>query len=52
MPIYISIVIILLLSAFFSASEIAFISADRLRIELDKAHQGWYARMQCLLEIT
>ena len=46
MPIYISIVIILLLSAFFSASEIAFISADRLRIELDKAHQGWYARMQ------
>lgn len=48
MMIYLSILGVLILSAFFSASEIAFISADRLRIELEKAHTGWYTRMQSL----
>lgn len=44
--IYIWIFIVLLFSAFFSASEIAFVSADRLRIALDKSHGNLYSRMQ------
>ncbi len=35
--IYVFILLTLLLSAFFSSSEIAFLSADRLKVELDKA---------------
>lgn len=35
----------LLLSAFFSGMEIAFISANRIRLELDKQEGGWTARI-------
>lgn len=39
------IIITLLLSALVSGSEIAFISANKLRIELDKSHGGWPAKI-------
>ncbi len=35
----------LLFSAFFSGMEMAFISADRIRLELDKQEEGWTARI-------
>jgi len=35
----------LLFSAFFSGMEMAFISADRIRLELDKQEGGWVARI-------
>jgi len=35
----------LLFSAFFSGTEMAFISADRIRLELDKQEGGWTARI-------
>ncbi len=35
----------LLFSAFFSGMEMAFISADRIRLELDKQEGGWTARI-------
>lgn len=38
----------LLFSAFFSAGEIAFVSADRLRIELEKSHGRVYSRILAL----
>ncbi len=40
-----SIALTLLLSAFFSGMEIAFISANRIRLELDKQEGGWTARI-------
>lgn len=46
--IYLYILIALLASGFFSAIEIAYVSADRLRIELDKSHKNWYASLQTL----
>lgn len=44
MSLYISILITLLFSAFFSGMEIAFISANRVRLELDKQNDGLKAR--------
>lgn len=41
---YLSILITLLFSAFFSGMEMAFISANRVRLELDKQNGGWMAR--------
>ncbi len=41
---YISIIITLLFSGFFSGMEMAFISANRVRLELDKQNGGWTAR--------
>lgn len=38
--IYLAIIICLLCSAFFSMSEISFVSADRLKVELDKSSQN------------
>lgn len=43
---YVFILITLLLSAFFSSSEIAFISADRLQVELDKAKGNLIPKIQ------
>lgn len=40
-----SIALTLLLSAFFSGMEMAFISANRMRLELDKQEGGWTARI-------
>lgn len=45
MSLYISIFITLLFSAFFSGMEIAFISADRMRLELDKQENNGTARI-------
>lgn len=45
MSLYISIFITLLFSAFFSGMEIAFISADRMRLELDKQEGNGTARI-------
>ena len=39
------IILTLLLSAFFSGMEMAFISANRIRLELDKQEGGWTARI-------
>ena len=39
------ILLTLLFSAFFSGMEMAFISADRIRLELDKQEGGWVARI-------
>lgn len=47
--IYILIAICLLASAFFSASETAFLSSDRLQVELDKSKKGLAARSQTFL---
>jgi len=41
----ICIALTLLFSAFFSGMEMAFISADRIRLELDKQEGGWVARI-------
>ncbi|MBR5716997.1 MAG: HlyC/CorC family transporter [Bacteroidales bacterium] len=41
----ICILLTLLFSAFFSGMEMAFISADRIRLELDKQEGGWVARI-------
>lgn len=41
----ICILLTLLLSAFFSGMEMAFISANRMRLELDKQEGGWTARI-------
>ena len=41
----ISIFITLIFSAFFSGMEMAFISANRMRLELDKQEGGWTARI-------
>ena len=41
----ISIFITLVFSAFFSGMEMAFISANRMRLELDKQEGGWTARI-------
>lgn len=46
--IYFWIIVVLMFSAFFSASEIAFVSADRLRIELEKSHGRFYSRILTL----
>lgn len=43
---YFFIIITLLLSAFFSSSEIAFLSADRLQVELDKAKGKFIPKIQ------
>lgn len=40
-----SIALTLLFSAFFSGTEMAFISANRIRLELDKQEGGWTARI-------
>lgn len=45
MALYISIFITLLFSAFFSGMEMAFISADRMRLELDKQEGNGTARI-------
>ena len=50
--IYFWIIIVLMFSAFFSASEIAFVSADRLRIELEKSHGRFYSRILTLFFAT
>lgn len=42
---FISIIVTLLFSAFFSGMEIAFISADRVRLELDNQRQGYTPRI-------
>ncbi|MBQ0058028.1 MAG: HlyC/CorC family transporter [Bacteroidales bacterium] len=44
MALYVSILITLLFSAFFSGMEMAFISANRVRLELDKQNGGLTAR--------
>lgn len=42
---YIYIIIVLIFSAFFSGMEIAFISANRLKIEVDKNNGSFSARI-------
>lgn len=42
---YFIIIVLLLLSAIFSGLEIAFITADKLRIEIDKKQQKWHANI-------
>lgn len=43
--IYLAIIICILCSAFFSMSEISFVSADRLKVELDKSRQNTLSRI-------
>lgn len=47
--IYFFIILCILLSAFFSASETAYLSADRLQVELDKSKKSVSARAQTFL---
>ena len=47
--IYFFIVLCVLLSAFFSASETAFLTSDRLQVELDRAKRGIGPRAQTFL---
>lgn len=47
--IYVYILITLIFSAFFSGSEIAYVSADRLRLELDRSKGGLVARILSFL---
>lgn len=47
--IYLLIVLLILLFAFFSASETAYLSADRLQVELDKGKGSWAAKAQTFL---
>jgi len=42
---YLNIIILLILSGIFSGLEIAFITSDKLRIELDKKKGKWYAQI-------
>lgn len=42
---YFLIVVLLLLSAIFSGLEIAFITTDKLRLEIDKKQDKWYAKI-------
>lgn len=43
---YIAIIVCILFSAFFSMSEISFVSADRLQLELDKSQGSTISRVQ------
>ncbi|GAB4457380.1 MAG: hemolysin family protein [Bacteroidales bacterium] len=42
---YLLIIVLLLLSAIFSGLEIAFITTDKLRLEIDKKQDKWYANI-------
>lgn len=42
---YFLIIVLLLLSAIFSGLEIAFITTDKLRLEIDKKQEKWYANI-------